>query len=82
MRLPRDIRGDDLARLLERYGYTVTRQTGSHMRLTTSHGGQHHITIPRHNVLRIGTLRGILLDVGHHMGIEWPTLLQDLFEKW
>jgi predicted RNA binding protein YcfA (HicA-like mRNA interferase family) len=48
MKLPRDLSGDELAVLLRKYGYVVTRQTGSHMRLTTSQSGEHHITIPRH----------------------------------
>lgn len=39
MRLPRDISGDDLARRLRVFGYQATRQTGSHMRLTTQEGG-------------------------------------------
>ncbi len=46
MRLPRDISGHDLATLLQRHGYQVTRQTGSHLRLTTTRGGEYHITIP------------------------------------
>jgi predicted RNA binding protein YcfA (HicA-like mRNA interferase family) len=49
MRLPRDVDGRQLAILLRRYGYDVTRQTGSHNRLTTQLGGEHHITIPAHN---------------------------------
>jgi hypothetical protein len=28
-RLPRDVSGTQLARLLEKYGYQITRQTGS-----------------------------------------------------
>jgi predicted RNA binding protein YcfA (HicA-like mRNA interferase family) len=47
MRLPRDLAGEELAVLLGRYGYEVTRQTGSHMRLTTTQRGEHHVTIPR-----------------------------------
>jgi predicted RNA binding protein YcfA (HicA-like mRNA interferase family) len=35
MRLPRDLSGRELARALRQYGYAVTRETGSHMRLTT-----------------------------------------------
>ena len=54
LRLPRDLSGEGLAALLGRYGYEVTRQTGSHMRLTTTQGGEHHITIPRHESLRVG----------------------------
>jgi predicted RNA binding protein YcfA (HicA-like mRNA interferase family) len=48
VRLPRDLSGKELATLLGRYGYEVTRQTGSHMRLTTTRGGEHHVTIPNH----------------------------------
>jgi len=41
MRLPRDLSGDDLAKILKVFGYQITRQTGSHMRLTTLEGGEH-----------------------------------------
>jgi len=54
VKLPRDLSGRDLARLLGRLGYAVTRQTGSHMRLTTQAGGEHHLTIPDHDSLRLG----------------------------
>lgn len=40
-RLPRDLSGRDLALALRRYGYVVTREVGSHLRLTTQQGGQH-----------------------------------------
>ena len=81
MRLPRDLSGEELAVLLGRYGYEVTRQTGSHMRLTTTQGGEHHITIPRHQSLRVGTLNAILRDVAEHLDIPRQTLLATLFEK-
>ena len=48
MRLPRDVLGEALAQALKAFGYTITRQTGSHLRLTTQTQGEHHITIPRH----------------------------------
>lgn len=80
MRIPRDIGGEELALLLRRFGYRVTRQTGSHMRLTTLQGGEHHITIPRHKPLRVGTLSGILREVARHLGIDRETVLQTLFE--
>jgi predicted RNA binding protein YcfA (HicA-like mRNA interferase family) len=56
MRLPRDVSGRDLARRLAKYGYTTTRQTGSHIRLTTIAPSEHPITIPDHDALRVGTL--------------------------
>jgi predicted RNA binding protein YcfA (HicA-like mRNA interferase family) len=79
VRLPRDLSGEELAVLLERYGYEVTRQTGSHMRLTTTRGGQHHVTVPHHQSLRVGTLSAILRDVAEHLDIPRQTLLETLF---
>jgi predicted RNA binding protein YcfA (HicA-like mRNA interferase family) len=35
MKLPRDVSVDELAKALKVLGYNVTRQTGSHFRLTT-----------------------------------------------
>lgn len=63
MKLPRDLSGADLARALRRLGYEVTRQTGSHMCLTTTIHGKHHVTVPTHNPLKLGTLSGIIRDV-------------------
>jgi len=56
MRIPRDWSGDDLIKRLERVGYHPTRQSGSHVRLTyQGEFGEHHITVPRHRLLRIGS---------------------------
>src|SRR5206468_2544366 len=63
LRLPRDVSGDDLAKALGALGYRLTRQTGSHLRLTTTERGEHHVTVPRHAALRVGTLAGVLGDV-------------------
>jgi predicted RNA binding protein YcfA (HicA-like mRNA interferase family) len=60
MRLPRDLSGRDLARALGRFGYETTRQTGSHIRLTSQENGEHHITIADHNGLRLWTHSAIL----------------------
>ena len=81
MRLPRDLSGRDLARALRRYGYAVTREAGSHMRLTTQQGGEHHVTIPDHANLRIGTLASILGDVAVHLGLERAALASELFDN-
>jgi len=81
MRLPRDVSGKQLAILLGRYGYEVTRQTGSHIRLTTTQEGEHHVTIPLHGSLRVGTLSAVLSDVAEHLGIPRQTLVETLFGK-
>ena len=80
MRLPRDISGAQLASLLRRYGYQVTRQTGSHLRLTSSvQGRQHHLTIPAHKQLKVGTLNAILMDIAAYLEIDRGKLLEELF---
>ena len=79
MKLPRDISGQDLAWALRKLGYGITRQSGSHLRLTTSERGQHHITVPNHNPIKVGTLSGILGEVARHFEISRDELLQRLF---
>ncbi|WP_205760905.1 type II toxin-antitoxin system HicA family toxin [Luteolibacter luteus] len=56
MKLPRDIDGAALIRALKPLGYEITRQKGSHVRVTTSQNGEHHETIPLHQPLKTGTL--------------------------
>ena len=75
MKLSRDVSGDDLAKALRVLGYQCTRQTGSHYRVTTTQGGEHHVTIPRHDPIRIGTLAAILDDVAEHFGISRGELI-------
>jgi len=62
MRLPRDINADKLIKLLAQYGYVVTRQVGSHIRMTGK-DGSHSITVPYHNPIKIGTLQAIIKDI-------------------
>lgn len=82
MRLPRDLSGTRLAALLRRYGYEQTRQAGSHMRLTSSaRGYEHHVTIPNHDALRIGTLSGILDDVAAYLGETRDDVAEALFGR-
>ena len=81
MKLPRDISGEELAKLLRKFGYVITRQTGSHIRLTTHLEGGHSITIPRHKPLKVGTLNSILKDVANHLRIDKKTLIKELFNK-
>ena len=79
MRLPRDITGLELARLLAAFDYKAGRTTGSHQRLTTQTGGEHHITIPLHSPLRLGTMAAILGEVADHLGMMREELSKRLF---
>jgi len=80
MKLPRDLGGEELAFRLRRHGYETTRQTGSHIRLTTFQRGEHHVTIPRHKPLRVGTLNTVLRDVADHLGMTRDELIKSLME--
>lgn len=80
MKLPRDISGEELASLLTKYGYRVTRQTGSHLRVTsTLKNGEHHLTIPQHKPLRIGTLSSIVNEVASYLELDRQSVIQELF---
>ncbi|MBD1824171.1 type II toxin-antitoxin system HicA family toxin [Cyanobacteria bacterium FACHB-DQ100] len=81
MKLPRDLSGLELAKLLEQFDYTIDHQTGSHLRLTTERNGEHHITVPAHNPLKVGTLSAILRDVAAHLGLSRDELTTYLFQK-
>lgn len=80
MKLPRDLDGQKLAKLLRPYGYQITRQTGSHMRLTSAFKGtEHHLTIPAHKELSVGTLHSILCEVATYLRMDFASFLDELF---
>ena len=81
MRLPRDISGPDLIHLLARFGYQQARQSGGHVRLTTNRNGEHHVTVPLHDPLRLGTLTGIIGDVATHAGLSHDEVAEQLFGR-
>ncbi len=80
MKLPRNVSGQRLAKALAVFGYVITRQTGSHMRLSTIVGGQHHLTIPDHSPLRVGTLAAIISEVAQHSGSTREDVAKRLFD--
>lgn len=52
------------------------------MRLSSfEKGSEHHITIPRHKPLRIGTLSRILKDVASYLDMDRQQLIEELFER-
>jgi predicted RNA binding protein YcfA (HicA-like mRNA interferase family) len=79
MKLPRNLTGAQLVRAVGKLGYAATRQTGSHVRLSCEVAVQHHITVPLHDPLRIGTLAAILAAVADAHGLTRDELLQALF---
>lgn len=80
MKLPRDLSGDALIRALKKFGYQTTRQSGSHIRITsTVKGSEHRVTVPAHRQLTIGTLSQILGDVANYLVISRDELINRLF---
>jgi hypothetical protein len=49
------------------------------MRLTTQDQGEHHVTVPRHDPLRVGALSGIPSDVAAHFDTTRDDVLERLF---
>jgi predicted RNA binding protein YcfA (HicA-like mRNA interferase family) len=79
LKIPRDVSGQTLAAALGILGYQVTRQTGSHIRLTIKVPDVHHITIPAHKNIKIGTLNAILADVADHLKMKKEDVVRKLW---
>ncbi|MDZ8078925.1 MAG: type II toxin-antitoxin system HicA family toxin [Nostoc sp. DcaGUA01] len=79
MKLPRDLSGSELVNALARLGYEISHQKGSHIRLTIQQNGEHHITVPAHDPIKIGTFNSILRDVAVHADLTRDELLVLLF---
>ena len=75
MKLPRDVSGADLVKALRKLGYVVTRQKGSHIRVTTQRDGEHHEAIPNHDPIKVETLSSILKGVAAHHQVAVDQLL-------
>ena len=79
MKLPRDLSGNDLVKVLCRtWDYRVVHQVGSHVILQTDTPAHQRIAVPAHAALRIGTLNAILRSISTHKGVPRDELLQSL----
>lgn len=82
MKLPRDLSGHELAKMLRRYGYEIVRQSGSHIQLKSKVLGTDHIvTVPAHKILKVGTLNSILSRTAVYLQMGRSELIKELFEK-
>jgi predicted RNA binding protein YcfA (HicA-like mRNA interferase family) len=79
MKLPRDLDGAELVRLLCRdFGYRNINQEGSHIILQADDPRSHRISVPNHSPLRTGTLNAILRAVATAKGIDKADILSKL----
>jgi len=80
MKLPRDLSGLDLVKVLCRnWAYQKVNQVGSHIILQTEIPSSQRIAIPAHACLRIGTLNAILRAVADHKGVMREDIVNSLF---
>jgi predicted RNA binding protein YcfA (HicA-like mRNA interferase family) len=75
MKLPRGVSANRLIHALERLGYTVIRQKGSHVRLFHEAAPTHSISVPLHDPLKIGTFHGIPVEVAQAQSISIQEIL-------
>jgi predicted RNA binding protein YcfA (HicA-like mRNA interferase family) len=78
MKLPRDVSGQQLIRVLEKLGYSVARKNGSHICLVHDGPPRHGVTVPVHNPNKVGTLSAILGDVAIMRSITIESLIDSL----
>jgi predicted RNA binding protein YcfA (HicA-like mRNA interferase family) len=78
-KVPRDVSGKSLIKVLSKYGYTVSRQTGSHIRMSIIiEDSVKNITIPNHDPIKLGTLMSILNDVSSQLSIPKEGIISKL----
>jgi len=78
MKIPRDLSAKVLIKALKKYGYEPIRQSGSHITLATKIAGNHSVTIPNHDPLKIGTLSSILQNIAEHVGKTRLELMEEI----
>lgn len=79
MKLPRDVSGRELAKvLIQSWGYRQVHQVGSHIILQTDQPTPHRLSVPDHNSLRVGTLNGILRAVAEVKRISREDIVASL----
>jgi predicted RNA binding protein YcfA (HicA-like mRNA interferase family) len=63
VKLPTDVSGERLRRALERMGFVLSRQRGSHMIMRRVNPPA-RVVVPNHKAIRVGTLQQILDAAG------------------
>jgi predicted RNA binding protein YcfA (HicA-like mRNA interferase family) len=62
-KLPRDVSAREVIRVLQRIGFSVDRQAGSHITLIRGNPFA-RVTVPNHAAIKPGMLKRILNDAG------------------
>ena len=78
MKLPRNLTGEKLGRGLQRIGYSLDRQAGSHMIFRCPSPRKHSVTVPNHKPLKVGTLSTILHEIALERSLSVEALLRQM----
>lgn len=71
------VSGKTLMKVLQKLGYEIIRQKGSHVQIRLqSEYGEHTITIPLHDEIAPGTLNDIIGKVSLRSGISKQALIE------
>jgi predicted RNA binding protein YcfA (HicA-like mRNA interferase family) len=79
--LPRGLSGREFMRLAENLGYRYDRASSSHVIFILERSGLHHVCIPDHKELSLGTLNDLLNSMAQQLRITKSELVKKLFEK-
>jgi predicted RNA binding protein YcfA (HicA-like mRNA interferase family) len=79
MKTPRNVSALELIKALGNLGYIKTAQKGSHIKITTEQNGQHHLSIPNHTPIKIGTFKAIIKQVSIHFEKDTDEIMKLLF---
>ncbi|MBL7131640.1 MAG: type II toxin-antitoxin system HicA family toxin [Candidatus Omnitrophica bacterium] len=61
----------EVVKALQKFGYSVVHQKGSHIKLSKVYPSEKHIiVVPRHKELDLGTLRSIVKRLGKYISEE------------
>ena len=78
-KIPRDVSAKKLIKVLSKYGYEVTRQVGSHIRIyITTKNGIEGVTVPNHDPIKLGTLMSIINEVASQLNIDREDIIDQL----
>lgn len=70
------VSGHDIIRALEKAGYTIDRQKGSHVILRETSSPFRRVTVPNHKEVAKGTLRAVIRQTGLTVE-QFANLLRD-----
>lgn len=73
------VSGQELIKVLQKLGYLVVRQKGSHVQLQKeTNFGVHRITVPNHKVISFGIVNDIIKSVCEKNNIPREELISKL----